>query len=455
MDLINCIKATNAEVYNFHNVHTNGISTDSRTSRRGELFIAIKGERFDGHDFVKDVIGKGATAVIISKEKARTLKKYTSGKVPVLIVEDTLRALGDIARCYRMRFNIPVIGITGSTGKTTTKEILNFILSSRYKVLKNEGTKNNLIGLPLTLLNLRKKHEICVLEMGTNRPGEIERLAKIASPSIGIITNIGNSHLEGLGNLDNVFREKRSLFDAMDEKGYAVLNKDDRYISRPGLNCRKVYFSMEKGSGYRARCVSADDKGISFKVRNTRFSMPLLGRHNVYNVLAAAAASDILGVNLKKSSCVLKKFRNPFKDRLTLSKSNDLYILNDTYNSNPVSFESAVTSLSGLNDKGRRVVISSDMLELGRKSDHFHRQAGRVVADSGIDFLVTVGDLSRSTARSAVRYGMDADSVIHFNTRGQLKKKMHSLFEKGDVILVKGSRAMHMEEIIDSIKEGR
>jgi UDP-N-acetylmuramoyl-tripeptide--D-alanyl-D-alanine ligase len=354
-----------------------------------------------------------------------------------------------------MKFKIPVIGVTGSTGKTTVKEIISYVLAQKYNVLKNDGTRNNLIGLPLTLLNLNNKHQMSCLEMGANHLGEIKRLSQIAKPAIGVITNISPSHLEFLGNIRNVFKAKSELLNSLDRASLALLNKDDKFLAGAKIKCKKIYFGIDTSCEFRARCIEKKRNKIIFKVKGSDFTTRLLGRHNIYNALAGIAIGQIFGIKLNSISRALENFRVPFGDRLALSGNNYLSILNDTYNSSPLSFEAALESLMDLGSKKRKVIISADMLELGKKSKYFHETLGKHIAQSGASVLMTLGPMSRHTSDSAIKNGMKPSNVICFNDRENLLSVLPGILRKDDIVLVKGSRAMHMEEVVEKIQNIR
>jgi len=452
LSLDEIIKSSGGTAHNLKNTEINGISTDSRTIGKGNLFIAIKGENFDGHDFIKEVFDKGAAAVVADSEYLRkgNIKNEFNN---LIIVKDTIRALGDAAHYFRMKFDIPIVGITGSTGKTTAKEIISFILSDNYRVLKNEGTKNNHIGVPQTLFNLNGDSQVAVLEMGTNHFGEIKRLAEIAKPTIGVITNIGPSHLEFFKTVRMVFKAKSELLNSLDRKSLALLNRDDRFLERAKTKCKKIYYGIEKNCEFHAKDIELNENNIAFRVGKTYFKVAVVGKHNVYNVLAGIGIGEILGMSFQAISKRLIDFKNPLTNRLSLCQNKNIYILDDTYNSNPLSFEKAVDTLKNLKCGKRKVIISSDMLELGDKSKSLHVKIGKLIAKSGIDLLVTVGPMSKYTSEGAKENGMKKNMAMHFEEKDHAIEKLNELLKKDDVILIKGSRAMHMEKIVDAIKE--
>ncbi len=420
-------------------------SIDSRTIKRGESFIAIKGKRFDGHDFIDEAIKKGASGIILDKNIKLCLRK-----IAVIKVKDTLKALGDIAANHRRRFDIPVVGITGSNGKTTVKEMLWSILKKRYTVLKNRGTENNLVGLPLTLLRLKEGHRAAVLEMGTNRWGEIARLTEILRPTIGVITNIGPSHLESFKDEEGVLRAKSELVHKLKMKDSIVLNGDDPMLSRIKSRRKKVTFGLKKDNDFRATEIKSNGS-ISFTLNGLYpFKLKILGNHNIYNALAAIAVSSLLGIEISLIKDALLNFKLPYM-RMAPSVLKGITVINDAYNSNPFSLKWAIDTFSNFKTKGRRIIVSGDMLELGERRRLFHSQAGRLIAGSSIDALIAVGELSRHTAQAALRAGMGRDNLWSCSDSNEAARILKSVAKRGDAVLVKGSRAMCMERIINSL----
>jgi len=432
------------------------ISIDSRTIKPKEIFIAIKGTNFDGHDFIGAAIKKGAGSVII---QAAGIKLQIPKDIPVIKVKDTTQSLGDIARFQRKKFNIPVIAITGSNGKTTAKEMIAHVLSKRFKVLKNEGTKNNQIGLPLVLLNLNSHHDITVLELGTNHPGEIGYLANICLANIGIITNIGPSHLEYLHNLKGVLKEKYTLIENLKQPYIAILNKDDSLlktkISQKTKNPFIVSFGIKNKSDFFASDIKPNFYPIKWTSPKLEFSLNLkhkftlktLGYYNIYNALAAITVARTFGMGYKEIASRLADFDFP-QMRFDFVEFNRIRFIDDTYNSNPFSLKEALDILNNLKTKGRKIFIMGDMLELGEHKEPFHCQAGRQVC--GIcDVFITVGKLSNLAAKSAGSYGFDTKNIF---TCESAQEAGEILFNKispkeDDIILVKGSRLMKMEKI--------
>ena len=434
-----------------------GCSIDSRKIGKGCLFIAIKGENKNGHQFIGEAVAQGAAGVLLSEgvEEAKKLPRS-----PVLIrVRDTLRALQDIAEYHVKRQGAPVLGITGSNGKSTVKEMASAILSTRYAVLKNQGNLNNHIGLPLTLLELEPRHEVAVLEMGMSGLGEIRRLCEIARPRYGAITNIGTAHLEKLGSLDMVLKAKKELVDFLDERGAAVLNREgygfDALIK--GIRGRVVTFGSGEDADYRARDVEFRDEGVEFTlvVRNkdsARCGIKAPGRHNLANALCAAAAAGLMGMDAREIARGLEIYE-PLPMRLQTMEWRGAVIINDAYNANPDSMAAALEVLASRKAQGKRIFVEGDMLELGPYSDSAHEKIGKLAAERGIHLLVTFGEKAALSGKAAVENGMERNMVRSFNDPEEAGGFLRSVVKKGDCLLVKGSRGMEMERIIEKVME--
>ncbi len=442
------LKATQGKLLS-GSAHTiiKGIAIDSRLIKPGEAFIAIKGDKFDGHKFIDEAIKKGAR-VVISQTRGREIPEA----VGFIKVKDTTQALGDIAKFYREKFSLPVICVTGSNGKTTTKDMIAWILAKKFKVLKNIGTQNNHIGLPMTLLKLDSSYKAVVLEAGTNHPGEIEYLTRIAQPTIGIITTIGPSHLEHLKSVANIFKEKVSLLKYLKRPYFAILNADDSLLKKVVLRKSKKSFIFSFGIKQKADVAASNVKiingGINFIV-NDKYSFRLrtLGRHNISNSLAAIFTSRILGIDYKDISRRLKSFDFP-QGRLKVLEMDKIKFIDDTYNSNPLSLKHALDVLADLETKGRKIFVMGDMLELGLQAELFHHQAGEILADI-CDTLVTVGKLSGLAAKSAKSLGFNAANIFNCADALQAREILfkHIAPKAGDIVLVKGSRSMKMEGV--------
>lgn len=421
-----------------------GVSIDSRRVQRGELFVAIKGERFDGHDFIKDAVRQGARAVVASQKIKEPMA------VPVLYVPDTTKALGLMASAYRRQFNIPVVAITGSAGKTTTKEILAHICEGKYNVLKNIKTENNQIGVSLTLLRLKKDHQVVVLELGTNHPGEIRWLAEIARPTIAVFTNVGASHLEGLKSPAGVFKEKFSLIKFMPRSGVVIFNKDDRYlkaIAQKRISLKKISYALKEKADVKASNVrSPAGAQIQFKVDGRDFRMKTVGEHNVYNALASMGCARILNIEEEMIRERLASFEG-CQGRQEIKEANGLWIINDSYNSNPISFQSAVETLDSFPTKGKKILVCADMLELGVRSRSWHERMGQIIAKTKIDVVLTTGSESFYLAQQIKK--TNHRPCFHCERQEEIHEYLRRFCQEGDVVLIKGSRAMKMERTVE------
>jgi UDP-N-acetylmuramoyl-tripeptide--D-alanyl-D-alanine ligase len=426
-----------------------GISLDSRTLQPGEAFIAIKGDRFNGHDFISVAINQGARVIIFSEE-CRTTKP--PAKASFIQVRDTTWALGEIAAYHRARFNLPVIALSGSSGKTTAKEMIAHTLAEKFKLLKSEGTQNNHIGLPKALLRLNAWHDIAVLEIGSNHFGEVRNLAEIARPNIGIITNIGPAHLEYFGSLAGIYLEKTTLLDCLDKPHLAILNADDFFLrknlARKGFRPFSLGFGICHKSDFFACGIKITQQGIGFSL-NQRYAYHLSepGVHNIYHALVAIAVARIFGLGHNYIARRLRSFTLP-KGRGRLVELNKLRFIDDTYNANPASFSQALTTLANFKTRGRKILVMGDMLELGSAKELLHEKIGSFLPRI-CDIVIAVGELSRLAAQVAARAGLQKKDIFFCQTSWQAREVLFNLVnpQENDIILVKGSRAMHMEEV--------
>jgi UDP-N-acetylmuramoyl-tripeptide--D-alanyl-D-alanine ligase len=439
------------------------VVTDSSKAKPGAVFIALKGERLDGHRFVPEAVRRGAACVIVHRKLARTAAKDAA----VVRVPDTLRALGDLAHHRRQKFAPKVIAITGSNGKTTTKEMLSAILEESFlngealrgKVLKTEGNFNNLVGLPLTLLRLRPKHRIAVVELGTNHPGEIERLTRIADPDVGIITSVAAAHLEGLNSLAGVAREKAALYRNIRRDGTIAINTDDLWVRRLGekfKGTKITYGTTGEVCAESRRSLGAG--GVRFTIRAGGKRSPVrlkyLGEHNVANATGAAALAHNLGVSLAAIRRGLERAR-PFAMRMQVETWKGIGIINDAYNANPASMESAVKTLAQIAGPGQRIAVLGDMFELGKESRRQHFNLGREVARARIDGVYLLGKQAKEVQKGALRGGMPAERVVVAGDHRQLAERLRRRVRRGDWLLFKGSRGMKMEKVIEELRKGR
>ncbi|MEW6009245.1 MAG: UDP-N-acetylmuramoyl-tripeptide--D-alanyl-D-alanine ligase [Candidatus Omnitrophota bacterium] len=432
-----------------------GISTDSRTTRPNELFIPLKGKNFNGHDFIFAAVKAGARAILIEEKfykKDKNLLDKLQKDTSCIIVSDTLRALGDLAFFFRKRFALPIIAVTGSSGKTTTKEMIAAVLSSRYKVLKNQGTQNNLIGVALNLLKLNPHYEIACFEFGTSSFGEIARLTEITRPSFAIITNIAQAHLEKLKSRAGVLLEKSQLLKGLIPPALALINQDDNYLNRLDSRYNNIFgFGKEKICDFFACDISMDVDGfLRFRLKGNKqiFAIRTLGVHNIYNALASISVGLIFGITGKSIAESLANFEFP-PGRFNVIKNRGLTIIDDTYNANPLSFACAIESLKQIRTKGRKFLVLADMLELGHKTRQLHEQLGKTLKQKNFDFLLSLGKLAAMAAKSSINHGFNKNKVFTSQDAYELKDKLSSLLRAGDFVLVKGSRAMQMERIVD------
>jgi UDP-N-acetylmuramoyl-tripeptide--D-alanyl-D-alanine ligase len=432
-----------------------GISIDSRTIKRGELFLALRGVRFDGHQFVSEAMERGAEGAIVEGEPLGREAPFDPMEKPIIAVEDTLRALGDIAHCWREKHSIPLVAVVGSNGKTTTKEIIATLLEGSFRVLKTLGNRNNLVGLPLTLLDLSPEHTIAVVEMGMNVRGEIERMTEIANPDVGLITNISEAHLEGLGTFEELVKAKGELWDTMRPNGVIVVNQDDANVLKcaNGYPGKWVTFGVEVPSDVMAQGIRIEGgKGVRFTLTvrgdGAEVNFLMMGISSVYNALAATAVASIYGVQLREIKERLEGFK-PFSMRMEIIRlDNGATIINDAYNANPRSMELALKALSQVKEAERGIAVLGDMLELGQFSEEGHARVGEKVASFGVDLLFTLGERAQTIAGRARQAGLDEGRVAVSMDHRDLLYKLKSTIQRGDWILVKGSRSMSMEKIV-------
>jgi len=425
-----------------------GISTDSRRIRENEAFFALKGPNFDGHDFVKDVLTKGASCVVV--ERAFDLLPEGCS----IAVKDTLKALGDLASYFRGLHDIPVIAISGSAGKTTTKDMIASMLVVSRPVLKTAGNLNNLIGLPLTLFGLNKTHRAAVLELGISEPLEMERLVEICSPGTGVITNIGSAHLLTLKSLEGVAKAKSALFTNIGADGTRVVNLDDPWVVRLAGGLKNIVtYSMKHradvmvkgyvlGKGFGCVDATYGVRGVDVDVRING-----AGTANVINGAAAIAATLHLNVSKEDIREGLRAF-TPAAGRMSMVKIGPITVLDDTYNANPASVAASLETLAKAG--GRKVAILGDMLELGEASSREHMEIGRFAGSLGADTVVAIGEWSKSTCEGAMEAGVK--SVHAFKDKKEALKGLEGLLKEGDTVLVKGSRGMRLEEVVDGIR---
>jgi UDP-N-acetylmuramoyl-tripeptide--D-alanyl-D-alanine ligase len=428
-----------------------GISIDSRQIKSGQLFFAMRGKNYDAHDYAVQAVSSGASGLVLE----RVVPDLPSG-VDVFLVPDTLAALQSLARYNRSAFNIPVIAVTGSVGKTTTKDLMAVVLSVKFNTLKTTGNQNNEIGLPLTLLNLNESHEALVVEMAMRGPGEIDFLCGLALPNAAIITNIGEAHLGLLGSVENIAQAKGELLEHIPVSGFAVLNAQSPFIFKQAARCRGkvIFFGAASNLDIYARDIRISGEGSAFTVeaggRSFNIFLPLPGAHNVLNALSVIGAALELGFTAGEITEGLARITLS-GSRLEIIDLKDITVINDTYNANPSSVKAALEALAEVAEGKRKIAVLGDMLELGEKADSFHNQLGESIASTGVDYLITVGGLARQMALGAMNNGMAGSHVFICDSNAEGFGKLKELLLAGDVVLVKGSRGMRMEEIIQAL----
>ena len=434
-----------------------GISTDSRKIKPGELFMAIKGENFDGHTFIAKAIGSGATGIIYSKKENIKQAVLASQRVVFIEIKDAFDALHNLAIFYRKKFPIPLIGITGSNGKTTVKEMVDFILRKKFKTIKNPGNFNNHIGLPLSLLPLESKHQIAIMEMGMSRPGEIRELCRIAMPDAGIITNAGLAHAENFKSIKEIAKCKAELVYSLPPGGVAIVNGDDPNLVDAVKNYRgrKMFFGKEAGNEIKAEKIESKGLGINFMmlVGGEKIGVRLhtIGEHNVYNALAASACSYYFGVSPGEIKKGLESYKGIHLRMELIKTQRGINILNDSYNANPSSMSTALDAFEKIRVSGRKILLLGDMLELGKFAKTSHRGIGSIVGKGQYDLLLTAGPLAKEIAMESVKKGMPWDRVRSFSSTDKILKILKEELIPGDWLLVKGSRGMKLDEIVNEI----
>lgn len=444
------IKAVNGKIN--INIDTNiciqNVCTDTRKIQKGDLFIAIEGENFDGHDFINTAFEKGASVCICHK-------KINSNK-PIIYTEDSKKALGDLASYYLSLFNLKVVALTGSTGKTTTKDMIASCLSLKYNTVKTEGNFNNDIGMPLTIFNVEDDTQVLVLEMGMNNFGEIRYLSKIAKPDIALITNIGVSHIENLGSREGIFRAKYEIFDYLKDTGVKILNADDDMLKSVKSEdiSKKVYFYSLNNSvdAYATNIVEKGLDGTFAKInyngeKSFDLNLKMPGVHILSNALATTLICDELNLSSDEIKKGLENFKAS-KMRLDIIKTKNYTIINDTYNANPNSMKASINILKNAN--GRKVAILGDMLELGIYENEMHFEIGKYAIENDVDELICIGEKSYFMIEGAK--SVNKNSILHyFETQDEFLKNIKSILKNKDNILIKASRGMKLENTVDEI----
>ena len=425
-------------------IHLTGVSIDTRTIRPNEVYWAIKGERFDGHNFVEKAMERGAALAVAEKKKIRNKRI----DIPLLLVEDSLKALQQLAANHRRKFSFPVLALTGSNGKTTTKEMIAVILRQKYNVLKTEGNLNNHIGCPLTLLKLSKDNDAAVIEIATNHPGEIALLTELVQPTQAMVTNIGGAHLAYFASEEALAAEKLSLFDKMNG-GLIYRNMDDPWIASYQTSGKNtVDYGWDDTAQVRGRLLDMDENGCgAFRLNDTadiRLSVP--GWHNVKNALAAAAVALQFGFTEQEIAGSLSEYRG-YDKRMQVKEHDGIMIVNDAYNANALSMQAAFDTVAAMQVQGKRIFALGDMLELGKNSVKIHYSVLLAAINSGADRLLLLGENMKAASE---RLSKDQRAIVeNFSGHNMLAERLKELLKSGDLLLVKGSRGMAMEKALE------
>lgn len=456
LNLSHITQIPGVEIYNgelLENASFSGVSIDSRQVSENELFVAIKGERFDAHEFIGQVAEKGVKAFFVNKSWYEKNKALFPG-LAFIVTHDSTKGLGDLANAYRKSFSIPFIAVAGSNGKTTTKEMTAIVLSQKYNVLKTEGNLNNHIGVPLTLLKLKKEHEVAVVEIGTNHFGEIEYLCNILEPDYGIMTNIGREHLEFFKDIEGVARGEGEMFEYLSKANkFACINNDDKWIRIKSADVKKkITYALNDGADIKAVFKGLDELARpSFEVQygnkiiDIKLQMP--GEHAVYNALAAFSVGTVLNLTEEQIKNGLESYAS-FSKRMEVNKINGITVINDCYNANPDSMEVSLRTLSQIRTGGKKIAVLGDMAELGDQSAKAHEELGETVAKAGVDYLFTIGELISLTHNNALKRGVRS---IFTSDKEVVLAELKKLLNKNDVLLLKGSRSMKLEELLEKL----
>ncbi|MFL0362678.1 UDP-N-acetylmuramoyl-tripeptide--D-alanyl-D-alanine ligase [Bacillus sp. PK3_68] len=448
--IANIIKIEN-NFESFKDYLIQGVAIDSRKATNGQLFVPFKGENTDGHQYIRQAINQGAAAALWQKDRPNPPED-----LPVLVVEDTLKALQQLAKAYREELDVKVIGITGSNGKTTTKDMTASLLSRKFKVQKTEGNFNNHIGLPLTILSLKEDTEAAVIEMGMSSKGEIDLLTKIASPDVAIITNIGEAHLQDLGSREAIAEAKLEIINGLAADGTLIYHGDEPLLKEAlkETELKTETFGLEAENDMYPLSVQTLQDGSRFKVNKApdmEFFLPIIGRHNVLNAMAAMLAAHKMGLTFEEmkiglTSVELTKMRMEMKDGMKGTK-----IINDAYNASPTSMKAAIELAEKMPGFKRKILVLGDMLELGLDEELFHYQVGQTVEGEAIDYLFTLGRLGQFIAAGA-KNSLGEDRIFAFSDKHELIEKLKSIVASGDLIVVKASRGVRLEEVVEALE---
>ena len=452
IDIYDNIK--NIKIYNEIDIEINGVTIDTRELNNGDCYIGIKGEKFDGNIFYKDAFEKGASICILDNYEISNedLKYLKDNNKSIMVVENSVIALGNLAKYVRNNFNYPVIAITGSSGKTSTKDLIYSVLKMKYNAHKTPGNKNNFTGLPTSLLSSKEETNMLILEMGMNHLGEISYLTNIVNPDVAVITNVGTAHIGNLGSRENILKAKLEILEGLKKDGIVIINNDNDllhewYLSNKD-NYNVVTIGIDNSSDYQASNIKECENRSEFICNNESYSINVGGKHFIYNSLMAIALGSIYKVSTKGIKKGIKEFELS-GNRMNIIKKDNITIIDDTYNANYDSMQYAIKYLGSLS--GRKIAVLGDMKELGDYSINLHKDIGKIIYTENIDVLITVGNDSKYINESSIKLGFNKSNSYHFENNEEAIKLINKIKNKKDNILVKASNSMNFKEIIEKI----
>ncbi|PRR96022.1 UDP-N-acetylmuramoyl-tripeptide--D-alanyl-D-alanine ligase [Bacillus atrophaeus] len=434
----------------YENIVIQGVATDTRKLEKTQLFVPLTGENFNGHTFVGQAFENGVSAVLWNKSEPNPPQDQA-----VILVDDTLAALQELSKAYLQELGTRVIGVTGSNGKTTTKDMLHAVLQTQFRVHKTEGNFNNHIGLPLTVLSMPEDTEVAVLEMGMSGKGEIDLLTRLANPEVAVITNIGESHMQDLGSREGIAEAKLEITNGLKKDGILIYIGDEPLLNKRSYSCRTKTFGADEGNDYQLKDVKQTEDGTHFSIKgiDKTFFIPVLGKHNVLNAIAAFAAGIQFGITLENAAKGLSGLKVTGMRLELLKSESGISIINDAYNASPTSMKAAIELIESMEGYGKKMLVLGDMLELGDLEQEFHTECGAVINPAAIDYVFTYGKLGAFIAAGAHRH-FDQERVSHFSDKTKLLQAVAEKAEKGDLILFKASRGMKLEEIVKDLMKG-
>ena len=426
------------------------LNFDSRETKEGDIFWALVGKNFNPHKggFIEEAFKKGAIMAVVNAAEVEV------AKIPLAVAtEDTTKALLRFARGYRKTFqNLKVVGITGSAGKTSTKEMIAAVLAKNCNTLVTKGNLNNLFGVPMTLLGLKSEHEAAVIEMGTSMPGEIRQLTQAAVPDIAVITNVGPAHLDGLGDLEGVFKEKKSIAEGFEKNGHLIINADDKMLSkiRSASKYNVITYGINRGM-VKPDEILWEDGCANFRISRTWFKLSVPGIHNVYNALAAIAVGDLFKMSKSAIAEALSEVK-AYDMRMQIFEENGITLISDCYNANPHSMKMSLQTLANMPGKGRKIAVLGDMKELGSQSKEYHREVGAMLPELSIDYLVAIGSDAEQYCKGAEEAGFKMNKIKYFEDKQSAIEALKFLIRENDTVLVKASRSMKLEEVCNGLR---